>query len=340
MMVAFLQDMFARFQGEFSHWHAETNRGRATARPLAQAVEYVVNETYPGMRAIPGYAGHLRGPVAAALQHVDELVDHIPGVFTCCADTFHDDPRVNAFFVNPGHIGEVFSHSRDVRELFEGHPGVTDCYALLCMQRRVRRKCAAALVGDEVRKDVMQTAVSFSDHQVVSPGTSESDARHALKCCMFNGLLGHIRKRAAEARTELTELENRERVLRNRLRLMQQGHHGPGSTDVLETELRSVTSALSNQDPRLMTLGDHLAFVGDVLSHPSRFIDARFESLHLSRTGFLQEAGSRESGYALTISEIQITSHPLRVAALVRFPRRELLPEQDFLSRADLFLQT
>jgi hypothetical protein len=50
------------------------------------------------------------------------------------------------------------------------------------------------------------------------------------------------------------------------------------------------------------------------------------------------DQGVADSGNQVPLFEIRVASHTPRVGALVRFPRAELLPRQDFVRGADLFL--
>lgn len=319
---------------------AQQEAGGACAITLSDAVEFVVNEVSSRLRAVPGYARVLREPVAASLRYIDEMVETIPGAVLCCRSTFSQDPRVNAFFVSPRHLQDVFSQSEEVRYLFDADPEVQECWALLCMRKEERRQLGMALVGDAVQKDVMQTAVSFTDHEVVSPGGSESAARCALKCCIFKGLLAHVRRTAAAAKTNMEDLENRLRVLRGRLRTATERADAEQRRTALLAEIEVVERALAAEDLRVATLQDHLQFVADALGNPAEYLRASASSLRLSRMAIKLEQGMNAPGYQVPLSEIHIASQTPRISVLVRFPRRELQPRQDLLRKAELFLAT
>ncbi len=338
MLAGMLQDIFQRFSGTFVDLVAEQEIAGPCAANLDKMVEHVVDEVSPRLRAIPGYARSLRGPVVTTFRYIDEIVEAIPDPLLCCRSAYSDDPRINAFFVSPQHIQEVFSQSRDVRDLFEANPLADECWALMCMRQQERSQLGMALVDGQVRKDVMQTAVSFTDHQVMSPGIDEATARCALKCCMFTGLLAHIQRRASEARSRVADLDNRIALAQRRLRGLGEDAAREQARGELRAEIRRLQDQLSEDGLRLPTLNDHLRFVADSLSHPADFLSANTRSLHLSRLAIKLEKGSNEPGYDLTLPEIHIASHAPRISTLVRFPREELLPEQDFLKQADLFL--
>jgi hypothetical protein len=333
LFTAFLQETFRRLQGCCAaQGEAATQQG-VDDELLDRAVEHVVDETYNRLRLLPGYAGRLRGLVQESFRYIDGLVEALPDAIQCCRSTYVEDPRVNAFFASPQQMCEVFSRSEDVRSLFEGAPDAVECWALLCMRKEERRSFGMALVGDDVRKDVMQVGVSFGDHQVVSPGITEGDARRALKCCIFNHLLSYIRRRAKTAKETRGELENRRRVLQGRLQ-----RAAPEGALALQSQIADVERDLALEDLQLNSLEDHMEFIAGVLGNPQLYVSGAGMSLRLSRLGIKMDVDSGEAGYTVPLSEIRVSCHEPRIATLVRFPRSELLPQQDYLERADRFL--
>lgn len=333
MITAFLQEAF-RLLGErlaVRRGNGDGDAGRCI--PLSQAVEYVVDEAYGRLRVIPGYAERLKGPVESAFLYIDELVESIPDAILCCRSAFVSDPRVNAFFTGPNHMREIFSSSEEVRNLFDAAP-VEECCALLCMHKEERRHLGMALEGGELRKEVLQTGVSFTDHQLFSTGADQADARRALKCCIFNSLLAHIRLRVKTAKERAAELENRRSMLRGRLR------HEASEADAmrLQARIEEVERDLAARELCLDSLENHLEFIATVLGDPARYVRCNQYDLRMNRLGVKLEEGSADSGYTVPLYEIHVADHKPRIAALVRFPRAELLPRQDYLQKADLFL--
>lgn len=325
MMTAFLQYAFRHFRGDFGAWHKQAVSHQDSGL-LRRAVEHVVDETSSRLRVIPGYRRRLEGPVADTFLYIDTLVERMPGAFMCSRTAFGSDPRVKAFFVSPRHMQEVFSESKDVRTLFDSHPQAKECCALVCMHMEERRKFGVALVGDSVHREVMQTTVSFMQHQLYSPGISEADARRALKCCIFNSILNTIRQRFADARA--CEMERRKQLvsLRNQLREAIRQGASVGQQARLEKRMEALACSPGNGNPLPQTLEEQLAFILDVLRNPARCVSAGFQRLRLTHMGVRVGEESKEPAYELDIAKIHVASREPRVAALVRFPRSELLP--------------
>jgi hypothetical protein len=336
-MGTFLQEVFLRFGGAFMSWGGDEDVDRTCSGALTQAVDHVVDEIHSRLRCLPGYSKRLKGPVAETFRYIDALVEAVPGAMRCCRSAFSDDPRVNAFFVDPRHLQEVFSQNLKVRDLLDADPAAEECWALLCMRKEERQRLGMSLIGDAVHRDVMQTAVSFTDHQVVAPGGSEAEARGSLKCCIFNGLLGYVRARANEAKTRSMKLEIRRKSLRGRLKKADP-ERGGESREKLQAKLDGLEQEVAQGIPRLASLKDHLDFVVDVLANPAQYLSGCSCSIRLSRLGIKLEADRADTGNEIPLFLIQVASHSPRVGALVRFPRAELLPRQDFVRKADLFL--
>jgi len=339
-MGSFLQDIFSRFGGTPGPWDNEDNEEASApscSSTLVQAIEHVVDGTYSRLRFLSGYARRLREPVEMALQYINTLVEGVPEAILCSRAAFSEDPRVNAFFADPNHLQQVFSYSAEVHDLLEANPKADACWALLCMKIEEHRQLGVALVGDTVRKDVMQTTVNFTDHQVLSSATTETRAKCSLKCCIFDGLLTYIRERARDDNIRVTELENRRDFLVTRLH-----QNAPEGSDdfraALEREIAEIGETLAQEIPRLASLESHLKPVVDVLRNPACYVSGHLRTLHLSRMGIKLAGGRADTGNQVPLFEIQIAGQGTRIGALVRFPRAELLPRQDLVCKADLFL--
>jgi hypothetical protein len=335
MTASFLQETFTRFSGGFSAWHKQAKNYQSESVALLQATEYVVDHTSPKLRAIPSYRRCLKGPVTEAFSYIDELVERIPESFLCSRSTFGSDPRVKTFFVNPHHLQEVFSQNKDVREIFDENPQADECCALICMHMEERQKFGIALIGDRTHREVLQTTISFRHHELYSPGVSETDARRALKCCIFNAILTHIRDKLIETRNKHIEYRKQLSMLRIQLRNTEEKDGIEEERGVLRRQIEELESTLINAAQRPPTLQDQLAFVSDVLLNADQFISASFKHLHLTHMGIKVDQESNESTCEFDLMEIRIANKEPRVAALVRFPRFELLPKTEFLLQTE-----
>ncbi len=333
MLANFIQDAFRRISGLDAG--TDLLHGLDMSEPdLDRMVEHVIDESYGRLRILPGYLERLRQPVAASFRYIDKLVEELPPPMDCCRSGYLSDARVNAFFSSPDQIAEVFSSSEEVRGLFDQEQAAERCWALVCMRKKESRRFGMELVGDQVRRDVMQTGVSFSDHQILSPAVSESGAKQGLKCCIFNSLLAYIRRRAKTAKENSLELENRLRSLRSQLKDQQNA----AERRELQLRITELEDGLGKQELSLITLDDHLEFIAQVLEHPEQYVSRQAENMRLSKMGVKVKDTDTGSGTEVPVAEIHVACHEPRVAALACFPREELTARQDYLKKADLFL--
>jgi len=208
---------------------------------------------------------------------------------------------------------------------------------LLCVHKEEKQTLGTALVGDTLRREVLQTAVNFVGHRVYAPGIDEADARQALKCCIFNALLAHIKQSGNNAKRRVLDLENRLRMLRSELPESRWSEDTDTRDTPIAMQIREIESSLAQTDLRFLTLEDYLHFACNILNNPGRFISSSVVHLRLDQMS-IKVDDPEAPGKDLFVSEILITSQEPRIAALVRFPRSELLPQSEITAKSVLFL--
>lgn len=334
MLRTFIKEAFASFHAGSEDWREESVTGGSCNAKLTRAIEHVIDETDSRIRAIPHYEQKLKGPVEKVFRFVDDVVEDIPPPINCDPSNFTRNATVRALFAGPDHLKKVFSESENVRTFFDSNQSVEDCWALLCMEKEERRKPGMALVNNQVMRDVYQTTINFSDHQLMSPGDSEEDARCALKSCIFNSLLVHAKQ---EARSSLAEQARQEaRLAKLKRKLASHDRSDITATLELENEKNALEKSLVAQPRRLMTPTDNLEYVISILENPQQYVSESRHRMTLDNMNVLLEEG--DPGNQLELSEITVASHVARVALLVRFPRADLLAAPDFSRMADVFL--
>ena len=217
------------------------------------------------------------------------------------------------------------------------------------MQRDEKKGFGLDLVGDIVRRDVPQTTVSFSDHQVLSPSATDEEARKGLKDCIYNGLVTNALEQMATLNASKKAFESRKRTLSAKLRKLKAQQRGlvksSLSTHDLVREIENIEKKLAENERnfkdtrvKLVTPKDYLALVKKTLGHPERFIRLKNISMSLNRMGVKVREGSKQSASRIDLAEVKIGDTTKRVVVLARFPRNEILPKEDFLKKADRYL--
>ena len=338
MFANLLQQVFYSLAGRDAGLDAAISDSGSCSGGLADAVEHLVDELDSRLRMVSKYRRVLSEPLAHFLRYADEVGETIPGPVLCSRSTFSADSYANAFFASPQHAQEVFSQSEEVRRLFDESAAAEYCWALLCMTVDTKTHPALALVGDEVRGDVMQTTVGFGDHQIVSPGVDEASARCALKCCMFDAFLAHVRRELVATKTNRLAMRGRLQALHARQRQLSREMAGTEEAVMLHNEIQDLEQQFLAEDAQFDSIAGRLDFVAGMLSKPEDFIRSERYYLRVNQQAARLEPGTGENDTDLRLSKIHIASHEARVGALVCFPRAELLPKPDMLKQAELFL--
>ena len=306
---------------------------RSRTAGVLNAVESVVDGTDSKIRLVPGYRKKLQGTIRDSLEYADDLVNQIPLAIEVSSSTFTSDPYVNAFFTNVTDLQSIFSHSSEVQDFMDAfHDSNARCCALLCMRRTEKTVMGIELSGNMLKKDVMQTAVSFSDHRVYSPAPSETETRQGLKNCLFQGLVTNALERIVQLRFASHQLQNKRQMLDARLRRHKQQTRevNQDTRSIEETSLKLKKIEKEMLHAPLLTPQVMLEQVIDIFSKPDDFVQVRKLQLRLNKMGIKISDDSAQADNRLNLTEVIIGDNPPRVVTLAMFPRKELLSRTVF----------
>ncbi len=288
-------------------------RNPAPARVSNEILERAIDGTDPKIRLVPGHRRRLERAIGASLGYIEEIIGNIPASVDLFSHHFTEDPHVNAFFATPEALRESLRHSQELSDYLRRNamaPGDA-CWSLLCMRMQERHILGMDLSGDQVRHDVPQTAISFDDHQFLSPADSEQAAREGLKQCLFQGLITSAVAELAGLRARRRRIATRLRVLRGRLR-------DPNRDDrrALENEISRLTQEL--QKSGLATPQACLQRVESTFLHPERFVTIERFSLRLDKMGILVDDHFSGPCNQLELARAGIAEQPPRIVVLAR----------------------
>lgn len=311
----------------------------------SEILNRTIEGTDPKIRLVPGHRRRLERAIGSSLDYIERMIGRIPVSVDLSSRRFIEDPHVNAFFTNPRALKDTLRHSPELTDYFEQSllPSRDACWALLCMRMRERHILGLDLSRDRVRRDVPQVAVSFEDHQFLSPADTEERAREGLKQCLFQGLI-------TSALSELTTLRARRRKIVTRLRILQgrlreRRHHStPVDTDQhtgsptwmeMENEISRLTQELRKVG--LPTPQACLQRVESTFLHPERFARIERFSLRLDKMGIRVDDAFEGPCNQLELAEARITDQPPRIIVLTRlsihdFDRLEECPRHPHAS--------
>ncbi|MBS1190502.1 MAG: hypothetical protein H6R10_2294 [Rhodocyclaceae bacterium] len=331
------------------NWLRHGGRGESEQgkQLIGEAVERIV-KLNPQLRLARRYQARLEPAVATSLKHVGDIVASAPAPREASAAAWSSDPYIHAFFAAPDDVPRALSRSTDLRSYFERNTDLPEVYALLGMAMDERKIAGLALQGETVRRDVVQTTVSFSDHRVRVCGRTEADLRQEIVRRLVDqlGLDGLARIAADKSRRDL--LEQDRALLKTRLQLLERqgagirsmlGSNGSGTSEELahlQEQIEENERALHGLGLRTEALERDFDQLCAVLEDPRPHIYVEDRRLRLDKMNVVQPESSEQAGEDFTfhIARVPTTPPQMRAFALVRCRRSELLPAANLLDEA------
>jgi hypothetical protein len=313
---------------------------RAGTQRISETVERVM-ALHPHLRLARRYQARLAPAVAAALAFLGELAQSLPAAREASKAAWGADPLMRAFFVNADDVCSVLSRSADLRAYFARHPDASRAYAVLGMEMHERHVLGVGMEGGALRRDVPQTTLSFTDHQVRICGESEAALREEIIRRLVDQLALEGLARVAAEQSRRNMLERERALLKTREQLLERQGTGmrsliggestqdSGELDRLQADIADNQRALEHLGLKSEALDHALEQVRDVLADPGRHIVVSSRRLALDRMNVVQEAGSdgESNAIALHFARIPGTTPPrTRAFTLIRFDRTDLAP--------------
>lgn len=315
------------------------------------AIERAVAGTDQRIRAVGQYRKRLYEPVEQAIIHVISLVDALPPPVEISPQLFSGDPRLRAFFVSASHMREVFKGFKTIRDYLTDltGPAPDKIYGLLSMVMEERNVLGVELVGDTLRRDVMQVTVNFSNHRYLGPGSNELDTRRELKKRAFDFLIEKALERITDERSKRKELGRQQHLLKQKLRTMKAGNWGLDAmlTDLeqphpdvaaLESKIEAIDRELGQFYTDNLAFEESLACVVDTLSHPAARLASREFSLHLDAMGIKVPDLSAKPAKEIVLNEIFSGTGERRIILLGYIARTDIPASPDLWREGHRYL--
>ncbi|WP_430232946.1 hypothetical protein [Nitrosomonas communis] len=318
---------------------------------IEQAIDRAVEGTDQRIRAIGQYRKRLRQPVEFAVAHVIALVDTLPAPIEISPRAFGVDPLLRTFFVSTDHLREVLGSFKTLRNYLADltEPLPEQIFGLLSMDMEERKVFGAELVGDTLRRDVLQVTVNFSHHRYLGPTSNEIDTRRELKKRAFDFLIAKALERIASERSKRRELDHQWHLLQQKLNTMKAGNWGLDLTladheqqhpdlAVLEAEIEAIEREFGQFHTDHLSLEESLANVVDTLSHPAAWLASREIRLHLDSMGIKIQDPSTASCKEIVLTEIFSGTGERRVVLLGHIARRDIPEPANIWQEAKRYL--
>jgi len=317
---------------------------------VAELGEAVVDVVEPKMRADSRYARKVNTSMRATLTYLRSLGRQLDPPIALRRAEWRDDPRLNAFFATADDIAATMGRCKDLRRFFAApeHAGADEAHALLVMKKVERQTFGPAFVDGQLRQDVPQTTVSFSESRIAGPAATEQEVRIALGKRIVHLLAQVTLSRIVSLDERATGLQEHKGYLAARVRILELARDGmqgivedPATIDSklvqARAELKTATDQYIESKSALATLDGYFAQIDAVFGRPEEHLQLVREELCLTRMGVRVAAGSEEAANTIAISHVTLGPDQ-RVIALVTCPRAEMPPEEDLVAKAARYL--
>jgi hypothetical protein len=306
---------------------------------------------HPQLKLLRRCDARLAPALRDCLAYLDRLLDAMPAPRVANAAAWSSDPWIHAFFGSATEVARVISCSADLRDWFERNPDADQTYAVLGMEMQERRAFGVAQQGELVRRDVPQTTLSFSDHQLRMCGRSEAELKAEVLRRLLDQLALEALAQIDAGKTLREDLAKQRALLRARLRLLQL--HGAGVQGMFDAtldegaaEMQRLQAAIAENERDLERCGGSVdALEQDfellrlVFAQPQQHLSVSIRRLRINPMNILLEDDAAP-GAAIDIPIARIPTVPPseRAFALLRFARRDLQAPRDLLKQAERLL--
>lgn len=313
---------------------------------IKRGIERAVDVIDPRLRAVPGYQKKLCAAVIHAIDYVVDLVDSLPTPVQLNQDSFANDPELMAYFASAAHAQEILSLNPALNQWLKSPDNVAEnIIMLLLMELHEHNSFGMALEGDMLRRDVAQTTVNFSHHQLVDPSAVEEDTRRLLKHRAFDHLLELVLKRIATMHSHRAELEREYSLLQRKCTALEAGCWGFGKANgdsltdpkALQQQLQAIESQLMALGGGTGLLNTNLEIIVDMLTQAEQNIWIAQSPLTINRMHVKQSQVSAEAP-EINLTVLHNINGRSLVARLVSIAYGDLPPRRDFFVEAKRYL--
>lgn len=306
---------------------AATKTDLVTPELIRDTTDYLVRQTDPRLALCARHYERLAPGVEAAIRHIVAGVKALPEPCDAGPEQWAATPELAAFFVSADDMTTAFSRSETLQHLFDGDPQLDEAYAALATTLIERKGLGMALEGEILRRDVVQTSVSFSNPRVHLVAADLDSLRRAIAYRMFDELAMVALERIEGIRSERKQLSDDRALLQTRLQML----HGHGTGfDVHESDGNGVHALLEENTRALAAAGAgadalerELDVVLEVLASSSSLVTMARREMRLTAMNQLVEGDTAEACREIRFvcARAERIRPVTRAVLIVRYPR-------------------
>lgn len=340
-------DIFSRLAGALFSAQATNPADAIDPTLLDEAVDAIVEAVEPRIRLVPRYRGRLAPVAIRTIRFMRSLAPALPAPIELSPAAWSADPTINAFFATAADVAALLGRD-DALQTFFGNPASVGCdtaHCLLAMRREERQVLAAAIVDGQLRSDVAQTTVGFTEHRLIAIAGDALATRRMVGQAILDRMASLALERIVATRERATDLDVRKSMLAARLRMLTlrrgslrelaAGEKDP-AIEIAEIERELKTTAQDHLEVKasLATLDYSIEQIERVLGNPEQHVGLDTIAMRVNHMGYKLDAGAAEPGTELRLNELWIGANLRGVITPVHIPRAALPPRRDRLADA------
>jgi hypothetical protein len=289
----FFEEQLKHLQQLFKAHQSNVLQQQSEAEWISSAIVTIVQGTDIRLRAIGNYQKRMRKSVRELLDYLENIVANMPSPVKVSGTAYSNNSLVNTVFPSAIAMHRLFSQSLPVRNFFNSPENLLrqEVFALLFLNRTEKNILGAEIRGAVILREVAQTSIHFSGHQLIAPQATEEAARGALKKNLLESVIKQLK-------TQITQLR-----------------YGQSDEEKM-TGMLNPKSNINNPEVYIEMLVEQLSF-------PQRLISLQDKLLRVSKMGIKLPLDSMAASNKVTLQEVKIEGEQSRVVTLVRYPRDE-----------------
>lgn len=301
----------------------EALEGRSKEKTAAEEVERIVRQRCPVLRMTPANRRTLKEAIQEARGRISAWMDKISGPVSASPARWEADPVLHAVFVDADALDETLRRSMPLRRHFKAAPEDSSAAALLTAQWREKTAFGTAKSGEILRRDVLQTSVSFEDHKLIAPAPDLPSAREALERKTLDFLCAWTSGRLEDLKNWQAELEKQRDLLKFKI---EQSGSRPGDGDMdeearvldaINRKIRSIKADLGKSE-------DEFRYILQALSQPEDFLAVEEVVLNIDRMNILQSSQAETGTQQVRLARFREQDGPPKAALWVTVSRADV----------------
>ena len=213
-------------------------------------IERLVDIAHPHIRLARNYQSRLVSYIGWAHAHATALATQLPAPIALTVENWRENRTLQLLFATPDRMSEIVGNDTELQTWFATWPLADLAYVGLIADAHEKTRYGASEVDGQIRQDVPQKILIFSNHRIGIPAES-ADALVQL------GALRILDTVANQAQLAIAHLENKKKQIDDEL---------INARTMLRMYGNTPSAAQAAQKERIKTLTDELQSIHNLLN--------------------------------------------------------------------------